>query len=163
MRVYIPATCEMLEHLRDSGDITPLRGWGFAVTQQVRDFFDDADEDELADVALTDAALASLRLLTHYDGDFPHRRVVVAADVDATEDPEMGETVVRIAGAVPLAKVSSVHVDVAAAESLVATALPEVDKADLGDEDAELTVGDAQELELAWYDVSELPVLLELI
>jgi hypothetical protein len=38
-----------------------------------------------------------------------------------------------------------------------------IDAADLGDEDAELTVGDAQDHELAWYGPQELPYLLELL
>ena len=33
----------------------------------------------------------------------------------------------------------------------------------LGDEDAELTVGDALDVELAWYDAVELPFLLTLL
>ena len=38
-----------------------------------------------------------------------------------------------------------------------------IDDADLGDEDAELTVGDAQDHDLAWYAAQELPFLLELL
>ncbi len=35
--------------------------------------------------------------------------------------------------------------------------------ADLGDEDAELVVGDAQDHDLAWYANQELPFLLDLL
>ena len=38
-----------------------------------------------------------------------------------------------------------------------------IDEADLGEEDAELTVGDAQDNYMAFYDPSELPVLVELL
>ena len=38
-----------------------------------------------------------------------------------------------------------------------------IDAADLGNEDAELTVGDAQDHDLAWYAPQELPFLLELL
>ena len=38
-----------------------------------------------------------------------------------------------------------------------------VDAADLGDEDAELLVGDAQDHDLAWYAPQELAFLLELL
>jgi hypothetical protein len=38
-----------------------------------------------------------------------------------------------------------------------------VDAADLGDEDSEFTVGDAQDHDLAWYATQELPFLLELL
>ena len=43
------------------------------------------------------------------------------------------------------------YVDNAAAEPAVTAAVDAVDAADLGDEDAELTVGDAQDHDLAWY------------
>ena len=36
-------------------------------------------------------------------------------------------------------------------------------ESDLGDEDAEFTVGDAQDHDLAWYATQELPFLLELL
>ncbi|MBJ7385190.1 MAG: hypothetical protein JHC55_11960, partial [Mycolicibacterium sp.] len=48
-------------------------------------------------------------------------------------------------------------------EAAVAAAVDVVDDADLGDEDAELTVGDAQDHDLAWYAAQELPFLLELL
>ncbi|WP_448851419.1 DUF6912 family protein [Corynebacterium sp. 335C] len=163
MRVYVPATFGMLQELLDDGEVRPRGGWGFALTEALRDFFESGDEEELADVAFTEAARTSLRLLTEHDGPFPHRRVVIAADVEAEPDPEMGEAVVRVAGAVPRAKVAAVHVDLEQAEPLVAKAVEVVDAADLGDEDAELTVGDALEHELAWYAPQELPMLVELL
>ncbi len=45
----------------------------------------------------------------------------------------------------------------------VKAAIEVIDAADLGDEDAELAVGDAQDHDLAWYAVQELPFLLELL
>ena len=42
-------------------------------------------------------------------------------------------------------------------------AIEAIDAADLGDEDAELAVGDAQDHDLAWYATQELPFLLELL
>jgi hypothetical protein len=45
----------------------------------------------------------------------------------------------------------------------VTTAIEVVDAADLGDEDADLAVGDAQDHDLAWYAPQELPFLLELL
>lgn len=166
MRVFIPATFTMLEALRDSGELTPLRGWGFAVTPTLREFFTEGDDDELADVAFTDAARASLRLLTDEEGRFPHRRVVVAADIadsSVTLEPDMGDDVVSVAGAVSAADVAAVHVDLKQAEPFVEKAIPLVDAADLGDEDAELTVGDALEIELAWYAPGELSMLVDLL
>ena len=65
--------------------------------------------------------------------------------------------------ALPLTAVAAVHVDLASAVDHVRAAIDAVDPADLGDEDAELTVGDALDQDLAWYDPSELPFLLTLL
>ena len=59
--------------------------------------------------------------------------------------------------------IAAVHVDLAGAAEVVADAIEAVDRADLGDEDAELTVGDALDVDLAWYDAVELPFLLSLL
>jgi hypothetical protein len=45
----------------------------------------------------------------------------------------------------------------------VLAAVEVIDSADLGDEDAELTVGDAQDHDLAWYASQELPFLVDLL
>ena len=60
-------------------------------------------------------------------------------------------------------EVVAAFVDNAAAEAQVTAAIAVIDAADLGDEDAELIVGDAQDHDLAWYAVQELPFLLELL
>ena len=49
------------------------------------------------------------------------------------------------------------------AEAATAKAIDNVDAADLGDEDAELAVGDAQDNYMAFYDPSELPFIIELL
>ena len=55
-----------------------------------------------------------------------------------------------------------VETDMGKAASVEA-AIEAIDDADLGDEDAELVVGDAQDHDLAWYATQELPFLLELL
>lgn len=62
-----------------------------------------------------------------------------------------------------LADVVAAYVDNADAEDAVRAAIEAVDAADLGDEDADLVVGDAQDHDLAWYASQELPFLLELL
>ncbi|WP_295623840.1 DUF6912 family protein [uncultured Corynebacterium sp.] len=166
MRVYVPATFGMLEELLADGSVTPRRGWAFAVTPALREFYVEGDDDELADVAFDEASRTSLRLLSAGEEKFPHRRVVIAADVDdsAIEPaPDMGESVVTVSGAVARDAVAAVHVDVEAAEAATAKAIEVVDAADMGDEDAELTVGDCLENPLAWYDAVELPMLVDLL
>ncbi|NKY68871.1 hypothetical protein HF989_05710 [Corynebacterium mucifaciens] len=155
----------MLASLEENKLIHARNGWAFAATDALHDFFTSGDEEEIEAVAFDDAALASIRLLAIGDEErHPHRRVVISADVaDATADPEMGESVVRLAGPVKLEDVAAIHVDIAEAEQATAKAIEVVDAADLGDEDAELTVGDAQDNYMAFYDPSELPVLVELL
>ena len=70
---------------------------------------------------------------------------------------------VRLSGPVPIDDVIAAYVDNAGAEPAVAKAIEAVDAADLGDEDADLIVGDAQDHDLAWYANQELPFLLELM
>ena len=63
MRVYIPATVAMLQQLVADGSLLPVNGTAFAVTPTLREAYAEGDDDELAEVALREAALASLRLL----------------------------------------------------------------------------------------------------
>ncbi|WJZ14851.1 DUF6912 family protein [Corynebacterium gottingense] len=164
MRVYIPATFAMLEQLNEQGVLHARNGWGFAATPELTEFFTSGDQEEIEAIAFDDAALASIRLLAIGDEErFPHRRVVVSADVDATGEPDMGESVVKVSGPVELKDVAAVHVDVREAEDATKRAIELIDAADLGDEDAELAVGDAQDNYMAFFDPSELPFLIELL
>lgn len=167
MLIYIPATLSMLQRLVDDGSMQPLSGTAFAVTPKLRESYAEGDDEELAEVAIAEAALASLRLLGGEPaGDLPLRRAVVVADaVDSavTPRPDLDDAVVRVEGRIGLDQVLAAYVDNAAAESAVRAALDVIDEADLGDEDAELTVGDAQDHDLAWYGTQELPFLLDLL
>ncbi len=164
MRVYIPATVPMLQQLVSDGSMQPLSGTAFAVTPALREAYAQGDDDELAEVAMGEAALASLRLLAAESGDGLARRAVIVADAgEATPRPDLDDAVVRLSGRVALDQVAAVYVDNAAAEPAVRAAIAVIDEADLGDEDAELTVGDAQDHDLAWYAAQELPFLLDLL
>jgi hypothetical protein len=141
--------------------MTMLRAWvaaaevpastGYAVTPGLRSALTGAD-DELEAAAQLRAARASLRLL-----DDEPRRVVVAVDTDT--DPEIrddlddGAVRTRV---MPWRVVAAGLVDGAAAEAAVRAAAAVVDAADLGDEDAELAVGDAEDHDLLWYATQEL-------
>ncbi|MDT4998154.1 MAG: hypothetical protein QOK12_259 [Mycobacterium sp.] len=165
MRVYIPATLTMLQTLVADGSIHARSGTAFAVTPTLRESYFEGDEDELAEVALREAALASLRLLAaEGDSGLPPRRAVLVAEVDgATLRPDLDDAVVRLDGPVGIADVIAAYLDNAAAEPVVLKAIEVIDSADLGDEDAEFTVGDAQDHDLAWYASQELPFLLDLL
>lgn len=173
MRVYVPATLAMLSRLVADGSIFPVSGTAFAVTPTLREAYAEGDDEELAEVALGEAARASLRLLAiDDDGDaagesgesLPLRRAVLVADVEpVTLRPDLDDGVVRVGGPVTVGDVVAAYVDTAAAESAVRAAMDVIDDADLGDEDAELAVGDALDHDLAWYATQELPFLLELL
>ncbi len=165
MRVYIPATLPMLQELVDDGFLQPRGGTAFAVTPALREAYAEGDDEELAEIAIGEAALASIRLLSaDPDGGLPVRRVVVVADADKTTlRPDLDDAVVRVSGRIAMDQVAAVYVDNADAEPDVRAAIEVIDEADFGDEDAELTVGDAQDHALAWYATQEVPFLLDLL
>jgi hypothetical protein len=165
VRAYIPATLAMLQRLVADQSMHALSGTAFAVTPTLREAYAEGDDDELAEVALREAALASLRLLAaEGSSELPLRRAVLVVDVEgATIRPDLDDAVVRLAGPIGMGDVIAAYLDNAAAEPDVKAAIEVVDLADLGDEDAELTVGDAQDHDLAWYATQELPFLLELL
>jgi hypothetical protein len=172
MQIYIPVTLPMLQQLVTDESLWPVNGTAFAVTPRLREAYAEGDDEELGDVALREAAMASLRLLAGVaDGagqpgetiPAPRRAVLVADVADVTLRPDLDDAVVRIKAPVTTEDVVAAFVDNAAAEAHVTAAVAVIDAADLGDEDAELTVGDAQDNDLAWYAVQELPFLLELL
>ena len=170
MRVYLPATTNVLRTLVDEGRLTgPLTA--FAVTPGLREFYAlsdaGADEEELEYAALLAAARASLRLVD-IEPSAARRRVVLAADVPDSavaevEDPDADRGAVRITGDVALAEVASAHVDGTEAEDDVRAAVNVVLEADLGSEDAQFVVDQAEGHELAWYATQEIGTLLELL
>jgi hypothetical protein len=170
LRVYLPATTSVLRTLVDDGRLAGPHT-AFAVTPQLREFFAlsdaEADTEELEYAALLTAARASLRLLD-LDPLAPRRRVVVAADVpDDTvtplDDPHTERGAVRTTADIRMRDVASVHIDGADAEDDVRAAVNVVLEADLGSDDAQFVVDQAEGHELAWYATQEIGSVLELL
>ena len=170
MRVYLPATTSVLRTLVDEGAL-PGPHTTFAVTPQLRQFYelsdDEADTEELEYAALLAAARASLRLLD-IDPMAHRRRVVLAADVpDAAvtpvDDPDTDRGAARVAADIRLQDIASAHVDGADAEDDVRAAVNVVLEADLGSEDAQFVVDQAEGHELAWYARQEIGPALDLL
>ena len=170
MRVYLPATTSVLRTLVEEGRLAGPHT-AFAVTPQLREFFAvsdaEADTEELEYAALLTAARASLRLLD-IDPLAPRRRVVVAADVPedavtAMDDPHVERGAVRVTADIRLQDVASAHVDGADAEEDVRAAVNVVLEADLGSDDAQFVVDQAEGHELAWYATQEIGAVLELL
>ncbi|MFL6122656.1 DUF6912 family protein [Actinophytocola sp.] len=168
MRVYIPATVLMLRTLNAAGELSAVNDTAFALTPMLRESYASGTSEELEYAAMLEAARASLRLLQAELEEDPElvlpRRAVVSADVDgATLRPDLDYAVVKLAGPVQLKQVAAIHLDTSDAEDAVRAAAAVVDAADLGDNDAEFTLGEAEDHELAWYATEELPFLLELL
>lgn len=163
MRVYLPATIGMLRKLASEGKLQPIGGTGFALTPALRESYVSGATEELEYAALIEAARASLRLLADDEKELP-RRVVLSVDVEnATARPDLDAPVVKLSGPIVLDEVAAVHVDAEEAEEAVRAAAAVIDAADLGDLDAEFTLGEAEDHELAWYAPQELPFLLDLL
>ncbi|MEV4743462.1 hypothetical protein [Streptomyces sp. NPDC049555] len=167
MRVYVPLTLPSLAKAHEAGHLGPAPLTAYAVTPALREWYVSEDMEELEYAALGRACLASLRQLAA-DPAAPRRRVVVAVDVaDAAvtavadrgpEQPALGE--VRLAQTIPLRKAAAVHVDAFDAEQDVAAAAAALDAADKGDEDAQFTVDGAEDHDLMWFGVQEIPNLV---
>jgi hypothetical protein len=170
VRVYLPATTSVLRTLVDEGAL-PGPHTVFAVTPQLREFYErsdaEADVEELEYAALLGAARASLRLID-VDPTAARRRVVVAADVpDAAvrpiDDVDTDRGAARVDADVRIRDVASAHIDGAEAEDDVRAAVNVVLEADLGSEDAQFVVDQAEGHELAWYATQEIGPVLELL
>ncbi|MCT6775777.1 hypothetical protein LXH09_03935 [Streptomyces sp. CS7] len=167
MRVYVPLTLSGLAAAHGAGEVGPGPLTAYAVTPGLREWYVSDDIEELEYAALNRAAAASLRMIAG-NPDEVRRRVVVAVDVpdaSAVADPDNGLSAaslgeVRIAAALPLAKAAAVHVDADDAEKDVAAAAAALGAADLGDDDAQFTVDGAEDHELLWFGVQEIPQLI---
>ncbi|GLX18223.1 DUF6912 family protein [Streptomyces lavendulae] len=165
MRVYVPLTLPGLAEAHKAGELGPAPLLAYAVTPGLREWYVSDDIEELEYAALSRAALASLRLLAA-DAAAPRRRVVVAVDVDdeaATAVPGLDEATlgqVTLGAAVRLKVAAAVHADADDAEGDVAAAAGALAAADAGDDDAQFTVDGAEDHELLWFGVQEIPGLL---
>ncbi len=161
MRIYLPSTLEALREAVRSGLVEPVGGIVFAVTDDLRQEYPAADDEELEFLAITDAGMACLRLLAAGPPDGPFMRVVLAGDVaEIRPTPELDRAAASVKGPVPWHQIVSVHLDGAEAAETVRQAAAVIDRADLGDDDAEFVVGSAEDVALAWYAPGEVSYLL---
>ncbi|MCZ2812388.1 hypothetical protein O2W15_13185 [Modestobacter sp. VKM Ac-2979] len=167
MRVYLPATTTVLQRLLDEGRLEGPHTV-FTVTPQLRDFYELSDDaEELEYAALLAAARASLRLLD-VDPLAARRRVVLAADVPETsvtpiQDEGADAGAARTTADLATSDIASALIDGAEAEADVRAATAVVLEADLGSEEAQFVVDQAEGHELAWYATQEIGPALELL
>lgn len=143
MRVYLPVGPGDLRELRTTGRLEAGHG-AYAVTPEVCAELGCGPEDEEGEYAVLGlAAQVALDLV----GEVA-RRAVVVAEVPA--DPAGGAEV-SLRGPVPLKRVQALHVDDAAAESLV--------RAARAGDDAALAALDGHDL--GWFATQELDQVVE--
>lgn len=165
MRVYVPLTLPGLAEAHKAGELGPAPLRAYAVTPGLREWYVSDDIEELEYAALGRAAAASLRMLAE-DAAAPRKRVVVAVDVDekaAVASPGVDEATlgqVTLSAAVRLTVAAAVHVDAGDAEQDVTAAAGALAAADGGDDDAQFLVDGAEDHELLWFGVQEIPGLL---
>ena len=155
MRIFIPATGNLLAGWVAAGALTGLTAGHAATPALRREYGDGTDDEELEYVALVEASLSSLDLLAQ-DPDCEAKRVVLALDLDMAVAPRGDQrypSLVRIADTIPLDAVVSVHVDdddavpaVRAATAALAGGSPEADP----------LVDEVAEFEMMWFDATEL-------
>ncbi|HLM04219.1 MAG TPA: hypothetical protein VK402_03395 [Blastococcus sp.] len=168
--MYLPATTTVLRTLVEDR-VLPGPHTVFAVTPELRRFYEvsdaEADQEELEYAALLAAARASLRLID-IDPGAARRRVVVAADVPDTavtplDDPDTDRGAARAESDIRVTDVASAHIDGADAEDDVRAAVGVVLEADLGSDDAQFVVDQAEGHELAWYATQEIGPAIDLL
>ena len=160
MRIYVPLTVATLRTAVTARLLTAPDGLVFAVTRSLRAEFPGAAEEDLEYLAMADAARASLYLLSA--GSDPRLRVVVAADAPMiAERPDRDRAAAALPDSLPWSAVVSVHLDSDADGLVIERAAAAVDGAELGDPDAELALGDADDIDLAWHTPTEVTFLLD--
>ena len=82
-------------------------------------------------------------------------------DDEVTPRPQADRAAVAVAGPLAWRQVAAVHIDGADATDAVAQAATVIDAADLGDDDAEFTVTQAEDFDLAWYAPGEASYLMQ--
>lgn len=142
-RVYIPLTAEQCKGLARDRRIALAPPIGHAVTRALTVAQPGLDQDDLEHLALQEAAMAALQT-ARGSGD---RVVVAAADVDPSvvEDgagQQDSPSRVRVLEYLELQRVASFH---------------------LGDHQGSAADDDDSELELSWYDATELDALVTLL
>ncbi|GLW71637.1 hypothetical protein Kpho02_39360 [Kitasatospora phosalacinea] len=168
MRVYVPTTLKDLAVAHPEGVLE--QSVAYAVTPALREWYVSDDLEELEYAALNRAALSSVRLLAA-DPDAPRRRVVLAVEVaDSAVTPFPGDEYqdqaslgrVVLGGPVRLAKAAAVHADDTDPDVLadVTAAVGAIAAADGGDQDAQFTVDGAEDHELLWFAIQEIPGLI---
>jgi hypothetical protein len=135
----------------------------YAVTGMLREWYREADNDELEHAAQVAASVASLDLLVA-DPNARRRRVLLAADVeDGVVVPlaESGRAAMRRRSAVPVRSWACALIDGSEAEPAVAAALEVLEQAHGGDDDAQFLIDELEDHDLGWYAVQELDRLAE--
>ena len=162
MRVYLPATFTVLDRLADERFVPGTPGPAYAVTGSLREWYADADAEELEYAASKAAARHSIRLLA-VDPIAERRRVVIAAELPdewVTPDSSLHPAGVVVGQTVPYEALDALLVDSRSAAEVVRRAGAVILREDAGDPEAAFEVDATEDEELQWYALTELDELI---
>jgi hypothetical protein len=163
MRIYIPSTLQLLDDACHAAEFGPQPLTVYAVTPALREWYAEAEDEDLEYAAMAQAARASVGLLADDPGT-PRRRVVVSAEVSAIPpadgDAELGDARLELHVVVPWRAVAAVHLDAADAAATVGKAAELWAAAQNGDDDALFALDSCEAEDLMWYATQEIPDLL---
>ena len=161
MRLYVPATLRVVSACWPRAPAGPLEA--FAVTPELREWYVDDDPEALEYAALQEAARASCTCSQRDARCAAQTSRARRSTSPTTRSARFPSAIAArsMLADVRLSSVAAAHVDEAEGATVVARAASLVAAADRGDEDAELAVGDAEDLDLLWYATQELPDLTQ--
>jgi hypothetical protein len=147
----------------NAGELGPAPLTAYAVTPALREWYAEADDEELEYAAMAQAARASVGLLAADPGTV-RRRVVISAEVSAVPpadgSTELGDARLELRVVIPWTSVASVHVDAIQATSVIGKAADRWEAAQDGDDDALFALDSCEGEDLMWYATQEIPDLL---
>jgi hypothetical protein len=138
------------------------------VTPALREWYSQADDEELEYAAMAQAARASVGLLAA-DPQAPRKRVVIACEVTAVPPADgsvhLGDARLELNVVIPWTAVAAVHLDGDPAVEVVAKAaelwdVAHGDTANPEHEDAVFALDSCEGEDLLWYATQEVPDLL---
>ena len=160
MRIYLPATFDLTSQWLSAGQIPAVDG--FAVTESLRDWYEQGDQEEFEYAATDLAARYSLEQIAQHQDATP-RRVVLVLEVkpdSVIQIPDL-KGGIRLSNPIEWSLVEAAMIDGDEAVADVKSAISLYAKAIAGDGEANFVVSQVEGHELLWFDSSEIEFVLQ--